>query len=599
MITSLFIQLAMAAEPDSVHMNLDQFLALYEQSKNRPKPPEEPPRSFAVPSARLTGEVVSNDGVANLAILRGRIVVDNLSGDWVRIPVLPRAVALRSARIGGRDAPLVLDGDAYTLVTRTAGQQTLDVEFAVPLTVDKGVVRMTAGLGLAGATEIELALPGSDAVDIVASSGQVRNERVEGNRRMISIGVPVGQHLNISWQRALPEEAARDARIVAEMTTLVTLGDGIVKANVRVEETVLFAGVSQLKFQVPTGMTVIGVTGTGLRDWKAEEGTLTVKLAYAAEGAVHLSVDLERPMVASEQELSLPVLQPIGVERTRGSVGVAVLGTLEIDGDRGTTGAVAVDPRALPALTGMTAQPVLVAWKYLGSEVKIPVALADNDDVEVLVTLLDQANATTMVTTDGRRLTRVVWQVRNNRRQFLRLSMPGGAEVWSARVGGHAVQPARDGMGLLLLPLVRSDTGPGTAAAFDVEIVYVETGEAPVSGRARFDASLPVADAPTSYVAWTVYAPTEAKVPPSSVGGNLRHVEYLSRPVEAASVMSVPGDDGIVMNQAQGQIAAGALGQGSAPVEVTLPLTGQPFSFEKLLVLDETLSVGFDWRVKP
>jgi hypothetical protein len=33
--------------------------------------------------------------------------------------------------------------------------------------------------------------------------------------------------------------------------------------------------------------------------------------------------------------------------------------------------------------------------------------------------------------------------VRNNRRQFLRLALPKGAELWSASVGGRAVQPAR------------------------------------------------------------------------------------------------------------------------------------------------------------
>lgn len=595
---ALLVSLAMAQEPDTVHMDLTQFLALYDASKVRPKPPEPPPRAWAVPSARLEGDVALRDGAPATALIRGRITVENLSGEWVKIPFLPRAAALRSARLGGRDAPVVLEGDAYVLVTKVPGQQVLDVEFALPVTDDKGVSRLSGMLGVAGATELTLSLPSAEQVDFLVNGAQLRDERVVGGRRTVSLGVPVSNNVVLSWQRALPEEAAREARIVAEMTTLVTLGDGVLRAKAVIDENVLFAGVSSLRFSVPEGMTVLGVTGTGLRDWRVADGVLTTSLSWSAEGAVHLVVELERPLPQDLQGLALPVMEPLGVERTRGTVGVAVLGTLQVDAGV-ATGAVAVDPRGLPALVGLTAQPVLLAWKYLGNDVALPVELAQNGDVEVLVTLLDQADATTMVTEDGRRLTRVHWEVRNNRRQFLRLDMPEGAEVWSAAVAGRPVQPARDAAGQLLLPLIRSDAG--TSAAFGVDLVYVENGEADVgvgSGASgRVEARLPIADAPTSYVAWTVYAPTGSKVPAASISGSLRHVDWLSRPVQP-TVMAIPSQDGAVMEQAEEVVAHGGLGQGAAPVEVTLPLTGVPVCFEKLLALDEALTVGFDWRVR-
>ena len=44
------------------------------------------------------------------------------------------------------------------------------------------------------------------------------------------------------------------------------------------------------------------------------------------------------------------------------------------------------------------------------------------------------------------------------------------------------------------------------------------------------------------------------------------------------------------------QAAGGALGQGAAPVKVSLPLEGQPLFFEKLLALDEDLVVSFDFK---
>jgi hypothetical protein len=53
-----------------------------------------------------------------------------------------------------------------------------------------------------------------------------------------------------------------------------------------------------------------------------------------------------------------------------------------------------------------------------------------------------------------------------------------------------------------------------------------------------------------------------------------------------------------VQQQAAATFAAEAQGKGVQPVRVSLPLDGKPIYFEKLLVLDEALTVGFDWTLK-
>jgi hypothetical protein len=51
------------------------------------------------------------------------------------------------------------------------------------------------------------------------------------------------------------------------------------------------------------------------------------------------------------------------------------------------------------------------------------------------------------------------------------------------------------------------------------------------------------------------------------------------------------------MNASAGaQGAGGAFGEGSAPVPVKLPVEGVPVRFDKLLVLDEELTIAFDYR---
>ncbi len=601
------LALAMACSPawaqpkaEQVTMTLDQFLAMYEAGKTRPKDKPVAPRSFAVSSSRYAGDVVFEDGEPVSATFTARMTVENLldNGGWVRVPLLPASVAVRSARIGGQEAPMALEGGQYMLITDRKGSFEVVIDFAVAVTTSEGRSGFSFQLNGAGATEVELAVPGSEDLDFTVANAKLTQARQVGGRRVVTAVLPSSGSLSVSWQREIPEAEKQDPRVYAEVHTLVGVGEGLMTARATLQETILFAGIDTVQAQIPDGMTVLDVRGAGLRDWTlSDDGTLTALLNYAAEGSYQLTVDMER-VVGEGGSLEVPLLQPLGVERSKGWVGVQALGTLELTaGD--TQGAAAVDVRTLPAsIVGVTDQPVLLGFKYLGGATSIPLNAMEHDEVDVLVTLLDQAEATTMFTQDGRRLTSVRYQVRNNRRQFLRLDLPDGAELWSASVAGRAVQPASSQSGELLVPLVRSQSAGGALAAFEVQLVYVETGEGPsAAGTGTFEATLPSADAPATWVGWTVYAPWKAKVEKlKHRDGSLRPVAGLSRPAQASQMLQIESQNQAYQQAAQSQIAGGALGQGAAPVEVSLPVDGQPLHFEKLLALDERLWVTFDYK---
>ncbi len=585
--------------PDRVTMQLEEFLELYETAKNRPKDPEKAPWQAAIASARYTGGVVVQDGEPTAAVFRARLRIEVLKDEgWVRLPVLSSQVALRSARIGGAEAPVSLEGPWYVLVTDKKGAFDLDLEFAAQVTTRSGSTGLSFPLVQAGGTEVDLTVTGEDALDFEVANARLKTDRTRGNQRTVHAVVPSTGHLSVSWQRAIPEVEEQEPRIYAEVHTLAAIGEGVLTARATVSHTILFAGVNELSVQIPPEMTVIDVQGSGLRDWsRAEDGTLTALLNYEAEGSYALTVDLERVLEPGETTATIPLVRPVGVERSKGFVGVQAQGTLELTPEA-VSGAAPVDVRTLPAsILGVTDQPVLLGFKYLGDGASIGLGVREHEEVDVLVTLLDQAEATTMFTRDGRRLTRVRYQVRNNRRQFLRLALPDGAELWSASVAGKAVQPAAGSDGRLLIPLVRSQATGGNLAAFDVDVVYVETGDGPdASGRGSFHGRLPTADAPTTWVGWTVYAPFEARVKKRSFDGTLREVDFLSHPATTAEYFEVQAESPNFQQGAAGQIASGALGQGAEPVQVSLPLDGQPLYFEKLLALDEDLTVSFDYR---
>jgi hypothetical protein len=586
-----------AAEPNQVNMNLDQFLKLYEATKNRPDDPEEAPRHYAIASARYTGEVIIEDEDATSAVFEARMRVDVLrEKGWVRVPLLPASVAVRSAKIGGQEAPLVLENGYYTLITQRRGALDIDLEFAVAINTSKGSSGFAFQLARSGATEVSLSVPAEDALDFTVANAKLQRDRVVGKRRIVEATLPSNGSLSVTWQKEIPEAEVQDARIYSTVNTLVGIGEGLLKTHTVINQTILFDGVDQLQFDVPTDMTVLDVQGSGLRDWTVDEnGILTALLNFEAEGSYTLTLDLER-VVGEATALDVPLITPLGVERSKGFVGVQALGNLELASGE-VQDAAAVDVRTLPAsIIGITGQPVLLGFKYLGDEPGIPLTISDHDEVDVLVTLLDQASATTMFTAEGRRLTSVNYQVRNNRRQFLRLALPEDAELWSASVAGKSVQPAAGADGKLLIPLIRSQASQGALAAFGVEVVYVESGDGPdPSGKGLFIGKLPKADAPTTYVDWTVYAPWEAKINERSKRGSLRPVDHLTQPLGFADFLEVQNATQDFVQSARGQSNMGTLGQGATPVMVSLPLDGQPIFFEKLLALDEDLTVEFGY----
>lgn len=591
------------ADPDTVTLDLAEFLALYDQSKAPDPDAPKPPVDHTVSDIRYAGRVeVDDDGNPTAAVFRATMRVDRLASEgWSRVRLVHTEASLLSATVGGREVAVQRQGAFYELVTDREGAFTVAVEFAVPITEAQGVTGLSFPMAPGGSNRVALTVPTDAPLTFEVSEARwVRDEATRDGRRVEAV-VPAGARLAVSWQRPVVEERPGEearASVQTEAYHLVGVGDGLLRTTAVIEHQIRFAPVDTFRYALPEGLTVVDVQGAGLRDWSLDgDGNLTVDLRFAAEDRYTLTVDLEAVIGEGDTAFDAPVVRPLDVDRSKGWVGVTASGNLEIDTGE-VTGAGAVDVRTLPgAILGRTPQPVLLGYKYLSDDPEIPLTLTEHDEVDVLVILLDQARATTMLTADGRRLTQVRYDVRNNRRQFLRLALPPGAELWSAAVAGKAVQPARAGDGDVLLPLLRSADRSGALSSFEVEVVYVEEGTAPDRrGRGRFEAQLPSVDVPTTHVAWTVFTPEQARLNLRRAEGTLTVAEQPAAMPRAAEVLGLAREDDAVQSAARQTVAGGALDGGSAPVRVALPLEGRPVHFDKLLALDERLWVGFDYR---
>ncbi|KKL60338.1 hypothetical protein LCGC14_2206330, partial [marine sediment metagenome] len=273
-------------------------------------------------------------------------------------------------------------------------------------------------------------------------------------------------------------------------------------------------------------------------------------------------------------------------------------------------GATSIDVRQLPAaIVAMTNQPILLAFRYVTDKFTIPLTIKKHEALATLVTIVDSGLYTGMQLNDGRRMTKVVYSVRNNRNQFLRLKMPVGAEIWSVAVSGNTVSVAKDEQGNVLVPLIRSASGARELASFPVSIVYVETPAKVAPSKGKLRVALPSAGVPVMHVMYSFYLPAEGKYTvgwgDSGFSGVLRLVEQFT------SMSAGPGAEVVRRNVAK-QVAqmqqqvnvradARARRAGATPIRVRLPINGRLFRLEKVLALPQDklfFEVQYrDWKV--
>ncbi len=581
------------------------FKVLYERGQAPEDPPEPAPRDFAISKALYTGEVSEESTAFDLSL---RVEVLKAEG-WVTVPLLPTTVALRSATMAGRDAPIYLQNGWYMLVTDKKGIIDLKLSFAVSTWETGGQNGFSFAMAPSGGTQVTVSVPAENTLDFTVANAQQTERQTRGDRQVLEALLPATGNLSVTWQRAADEEGpegdpelvAEQPRVYAEHQALVGVAEGLMQCTSAVHYSILHAGVESFSVDLPADVTVLDVKGNGLRDWSvATEGdrnTITAELNFEAKGSYSLYLNYEKQLPEGSVSVAVPDLQVQGVERVKGWVGIDARSALEIAAGA-VENAATVDVRELPtAILGQTNWPVLLAFKYRKQDYAIPLEIRQHEDVDMLVTIVDSLAATSVMTRDGRRMTQLVYSMRNNRAQFLRLEMPQDVEVWSTFVGGRAAKPARGEDGRLLIPLARSQAAGGALASFAVEIVYVEDGMVPDDrGVGSFSASLPVAGVPSTQVAWTVYMPYEAKINDKSLETTLRKVDYFTSVSTAGYSMDAMAVNAEVQMQAAQTFSGEATAAGVQPVKVSLPIDGYPTYYEKLLVLDEPLELSFDYK---
>ena len=444
----------------------------------------------------------------------------SLAGDVLRpgvnrVPLISGATLIEGTA-SGRPLPLTAEGPLHTALLPGPGPFALTLEWGAPLTFAPGRASFTLPVPPAGTARATIDVPG-DQADVHISSGLVTKRATANGRTTVDVTLRPGAATEVWWSMrdSAPVAAAREVRMLADVMTLVTLGDSDVRMVALVDVTVVQGEPRAIEIRLPAGYELTSVSGSSLASSDQREGGLMLTVDPAARRHQFL-LSLERPHDGGSFTLDTGFLSLPTTQRERGEVAIEGVGTLDLNADPRSMQR--IDVRELnAALQSLARQPILSAFRY--QRAATPAGLTMDvkrfADAGVLAAVADRAVATTLVTSEGRALTEITLQLQNRAQPFLKVALPAGATMVSVEVAGESAKPAI-GVDGTRVPLLRPGFRPN--GSYSVSFVYLHAGT-PFLRKGDLQMTLPKMDIPVGIVEWEVFVPERYAV--RAVDGNV------------------------------------------------------------------------------
>lgn len=483
--------------------------------------------------------------LGDLATGSAKLTVDVLKDGWVRVPI-PAGLLVRDAQLDGKALSLVPGdkGKAGTHVAALlshAGRSVLTLNVDVPVTSATGEETLSLPPTDSGVTRaaVQLARQG---IELRVGGGLLAEKsEAAGDTKWLAYGRG-NEALNFTWRKKSEDHHVElPLRLRGSLTQLTSLGEDSSAISAEVGLEVVQGAARQVRIQLPEKITVNQVGGAMVADWEMSNGELVVTFLEPVEHSARFVISAEARL-PRDGVIDIPMLRLLGTERDSGGVAVEILGAGEIK-DQKAQGLEDADATDLGTMIANRQSPALVAFRARAGEAgatrSLSINVARYDQQAVLMANIEEARYDVLISADGKELVQARYAVRNNQRNFVKITLPTGATVWSASLAGKPVRPGQSPDGSLLLPLEKSRGGED-APAFPVEIFYVLKATAwQDKGHERL--TLPALDLPISRTGMLLYYPPTFKL--NAEPGSFHTQEYQS-PSSAVLVPAVEGGRG-------------------------------------------------------
>ena len=534
----------------TVTLSRTDYDRLLDLASRQPRPPDAAPLPAALTRADIPARVDAGAVHATMTV-NGEV----FQTGSVKVPLISNATLL-DARSTDRPLPLVAEGNAHVAVVTGPASFSATLEWGTSITASPGRGSFILPVPPAGSVTATFDVPGEQS-DLRVTPGLVLRRTSAAGRTTVEATLDPGSSTQVWWSSRDTGPAAppRDARLLSDVKTLITIGDADLRLLSLVDVTVVQGEPTEFEVRIPAGYELAGVTGSSL-DRSEQQGPRLVLVVSAPSRRRHqFLINLERPSGGGSFKLETGFPTVPAAQRETGEIAVEGLGTLEIS---------AVDPPGLrrmdvrevdQALTSVARQSLLSAYRYQRSATGVPALALDVTrfpDAAVLAAIAERAVATTLVTSEGRALTEVSLWLRNRAQPFMKVSLPPGASMLSVEVAGAPEKPAEGADGMRV-PLLRAGFRPD--GPYSVSFVYLHAGPA-FAKKGEMQMTLPRMDVPVSVVEWELFLPEQYRADRFAGTAIAAYLVESGLAVPAPSALPVEGFSmgGVVPGQIVGRV---------------------------------------------
>jgi hypothetical protein len=516
--------------PGWVVITISDYRSLHAKAYPPEREPEGPPVD-----ATLTRVDYDLHIEGDLAAGRASLTVDVLKDGWVRVPI-PPGLLVREAKLDGKLVSLVPGAagkgtNQLSALLSHPGRAVLQLDIALPVISTAGEESISLPSTGSGVTRATVRLP-RQGVDIKLAGGLLVEKSEPGAESKWIAYARGNEPLTFTWKRKTEDHRSTQAlRLRGSLTELTGLGEDTTTIVAEVNVEVTQGAAREVRIALPDKVTINQVSGATVADWEMKDGQLAVTFLEPVEQTAKFIVSGETRSPRDGQ-IDIPLLRLLNTERDTGGVAVEVLGAGEINKFK-TEGLENADATDLAEIVSSRQSTSLSAFRFRSGDAKttrsLTVNVARYTPQAVLMANVAEARYNVLITNEGKLLVQARYAVRNNQRNFLKITLPQGATLWSASLAGKPIRPGQSPDGSILLPLEKAHAGEDSPE-FAVELVYISKGTA-WNDKGQFKLALPALDLPVSRTGLLVYHPPLFKVSPEP--GSFRAETY-AEPLSAA-----------------------------------------------------------------
>ncbi len=300
----------------------------------------------------------------------------------------------------------------------------------------------------------------------------------------------------------------------SEVFHLASLGDGVLYYSATLTYHIGGSPAQEFRIRMPAGVENPEFTGADIEGWTRQGDVCTVRLQKRVLGDYTLLVTYDRQFDYEKADIQVGGIETVGTDSEVGYVALASSASLRLSETAALPPAViGIDRDEIPkGYSGPVSDPILKAYKFVRSPHAFGLRVERLQTERLLGQIADYVHLDTIISRDGEAVTTATYLIKNASHQFLVVSLPAGAKLWSIRQGDEQ-DGARDVLSQtsgkkLLIPVARQ-RDPNAPIRIELRFAqsYRKLGLLTSGVRGLALAAPLMEDAPSPFMNWTVRVP--------------------------------------------------------------------------------------------